>query len=581
MADLQHWERQLLPQGSLTAPDAPSVFEAFVSGVGDLLKAAAPVAEDVARAEETRRSRNDSATVAVKKPEAALAYRRIYADAVASAAEGAPDFVGQVQLATAEYNARLMTSLPESVRGPMLTYLEDLQISTMRDAQEQQAAADIALRARQASDAANAWTALAKESSDLLPEIHKQIRAFVDGQHLEPQAAAGLEKSLFDSVAGAALLSEATDRPEQFLANKEAGQWGDIDPARLALAAAQARQVLDLKKRQASTDAQTRAIGLRTRVQYAVDLYRSGVDFPGYAPLAQALKASNQTELLQGLEESRSDLGYAIVQRSSTPELLEKSHAENLDRAENAKSPTLAKMYRRHAAIDATALQAVTRGVRHDPLTFAVEADVVPPTEIVAPIFEAATSGDIARLKSAVGDRIAARRQVENHYDTPVGFLTPGERQKFVANYTALSGTDERVAVLETLATLPEDLTKEIGGELSELAGGDAIPLALDLLRDDPGQAYDVVYGSEVIRRNPGILPEKGGRLKFAIDNLYKEQSWEEDDPAVERKQRAAIENVYAAALYRIRGAYRSTNVRQDLLNLVFARVTNGRVPPS
>ncbi len=172
------------------------------------------------------------------------------------------------------------------------------------------------------------------------------------------------------------------------------------------------------------------------------------------------------------------------------------------------------------------------------------------------------------------------RRQVENHYGATVGFLTPSECQKFVAAYTSLPGTDERVAVLETLATLPEDLTTEIGKELSSLAGGDAIPLALDLLRDDPGQAYDVVYGSEVIRRNPNILPEKGGRLRGAIDQLYNAAPWEEDDPEVERRERAAIENVYAAALYRIRGATRSSNVRQDLLKLVFDRVTQGRGPP-
>ncbi len=98
----------------------------------------------------------------MKKPEAALAYSRIYADAVAGAAEGAPDFVEQIQLATAEYNARLMVTLPENLRGPMLTYLEDLQIATMRSAEQHQTAADIALRARQADNAAKAWTILRK-----------------------------------------------------------------------------------------------------------------------------------------------------------------------------------------------------------------------------------------------------------------------------------------------------------------------------------------------------------------------------------------------------------------------------------
>jgi hypothetical protein len=556
----------------LIAPDAPSLAEAFTGGIGDLLKAAVPAAEDV------RRARNDSALIALKKPEAALAYRKIYADAVATATEGAPDFVEHIQLATAEYNARMMAILPENLRGPMLSYLEDLQISTVQSADSFQTASDIALRARQADDAARAWIDLAKEDSTLLPQIREQIRDFVTGQQLDPKAADGLEQALADHVTGAALMSDAATKPEQFLANKASDRWTGVDPERLSLAAAQAAQVLELKKHQATAEAETRPVGLQVRVQYAVECYQGGADFPGYAALAQALRTAGKTELLQNLDESRSDLGYATAQQSSTPELLEKSRNDNLARAEAAKDPQLAKMYRRHAAIDEAAQRAVAGGVRSDPLTFAVRAAVVEPTEVLAPLFETATTGDMAALSNAVADRVAARKQVERHYGAPVGFLTPQERQKFVTNYAALPGARERFDLLRTLDKLPDAITTEIGDELSPLADGNEVPLVLDIIRDDPAQAYDVIYGLGIIRRYPTIIAEKSGRFGFALDERFKKS------PPADREtlhnERTAVTALYAAMSYNLRGASKVNQVRNDLLDIAFARVTQGRAPP-
>lgn len=58
MAEFQTWDRQVLPQGSIAAPQAgPSLAESFSAGLSDLANAAAGAVNAVQKADELRAER--------------------------------------------------------------------------------------------------------------------------------------------------------------------------------------------------------------------------------------------------------------------------------------------------------------------------------------------------------------------------------------------------------------------------------------------------------------------------------------------------------------------------------------------
>src|SRR5690348_2302245 len=100
MADFQGWERQVLPQGKLVAPQTgPSLAEACGSGLSDLANATAATVESVRKTDEWR----DEKQWEIDQPKAAALVNKLQTqfgeqmpDIEANAAPGLADYPDKI-----------------------------------------------------------------------------------------------------------------------------------------------------------------------------------------------------------------------------------------------------------------------------------------------------------------------------------------------------------------------------------------------------------------------------------------------------------------------------------------------------
>jgi len=570
MAEFQTWDRRLLPQGQLRVPaGGNSLADVFGAGLQDLAKAGSYTGEKIAKADAIVQARDDAAAVAKAKPEAMLAYDKIYDDAVANAPEGAVGFTEAVQKATTDYNNGVLEGLSPGARASMQEYLGTLQAGTLQTAHRYQASSDLAKRGRDANAAMNGWIGAVMRDPDALESIKPQIHEFVAGQHLnDANAAAALEHDLVGQAIDAAMNSEAKNRPAQFLANATAGKWKDSAPDRLAQAINQANALLQLKQTRAAAEQANRAVGLQTRVGQAVELYRSGVDFAGFNALAGELKAAGQKELLETLTNWKGDLDYARTAQTLTPAALQAEHDRNLKLAESNPSSIEANTYSRRAEIARVAADTISEALGKDALAVAVQAKIVNPTDLLGPLL----NGNSSEVSKALQERETARVQTGKYYGVFVPVLTPDEQQGFIKVYSGLATADEKTALLGKIAALPQEAGAEVANELKPLAGGGDIPMYLSFLSEDRALGHDIIAGAEVLKRYPKLLPE-GAQLETEIGTRIGNLMEENHDQQLALHQ--AITDYYAALVHSKRGEHNGS-LDINLLNEAFRRVTGG-----
>jgi hypothetical protein len=295
------------------------------------------------------------------------------------------------------------------------------------------------------------------------------------------------------------------------------------------------------------------------------------VDFAGFAVLAGELKSAGQIELLQTLTNWKGDADYARSAKSLTPAELRATGEEEDKLAGNEIDPIKAAMHIRHAEIAFAAADVLDRDLSKDALSVAVAANVAQPTDVLSPLL----SGDVDSFLAAARDRETARVQTQNKYQQVVGFLTPIERQKLMAAYNGAATADQKVALLDMLAALPESISAEAANELSSLAGGDQIPMYLSFLTENHALGHDIVAGAALLKRYPKMLPEDSSfqqQLDHRFGNLFVE------NPNAQFAMREATTNYYAALLHSKRGDHDGI-LDINLLNQAFARVTGGAFP--
>jgi hypothetical protein len=573
MAVPEIYQRVEIPQARVTLPSGGNTFaEQFGTGLQRLGQAASDAALRVARANTLIQERNDAETVAKAKPQAILAYDKIYNDAVAAAPQGAAGFVEAVQKATADYNAKTLEGLSSGARAGMEAFLGTLQADTLRIAHSYQSSSDLAKRSREANEAANAWINVAAQDPDALPSLKSQIHDFVASQHFsDTNAAAALEHDLIERTTVAAMHGEAVYRPQQFLANRKAGKWNDVDPDKLALAAGQAESLLQLQQAQAAAAQANRAVGLRANVDQAVALYKSGIDFAGFPQLAEDLQSAGQTELLQTLTNWKSDAVYARSLQTMAPAALLARHEENVRLATQAKDPIKAAMHLRHAEIDALAAEEIATGLAKDAISVAVRAKVAAPTDVLGPLL----GGNTVKFMEAARARETARVQTREFYGVQVDFFTADELQRFMTHYNGLATAQDKAALLNMLAELPGEASAAAASQLKQVAGGDQIPMYLSFLSEDRALGDAIIAGADLLKHYPKMLPDHDA-LEDQLDRRFGSLLADYPDQQLAMKQAAT--DFYIALVHSRRGEHGGV-LDISLLNQAFARVTGGAFP--
>lgn len=149
MADFQRWDRQLLPQGGLVAPQTgPSLAESFAQGLTDVASTAAKAVESVRQTDEWR----DQKQWEIDQPKAAAIVNKLQLDIAgqlpelkAKAAPGLADYPDTIDDAITRATEEALKDNPDPrFQRYVHAYMDDFRVSTIATGIQEKTAATLA-----------------------------------------------------------------------------------------------------------------------------------------------------------------------------------------------------------------------------------------------------------------------------------------------------------------------------------------------------------------------------------------------------------------------------------------------------
>lgn len=272
MAAMEIWQRRVLPQGGVVAPQDKSG-EIIGNAVQELGQAGARTVGVLARVEQEQQQKNDSAWLGQQKPQS-----MIDLDAKMKALNDpndkdnyidptSDDYEQRVAKAVDDYASEAVKKAPSQQSSAELgNYISSLKVGYTRAAGGYSDEQKLGKRLTQIAQSEQKWGGLVVSNPNRYGEAVQQQEALIRSQGLGPDKTDAALSKMRANLAGYAMNGEANTNPQQFLKSMDA--WVEKGATPTDIAQAQNIAVAEQKRR----ESEAKAEAARARMQAQVSV---------------------------------------------------------------------------------------------------------------------------------------------------------------------------------------------------------------------------------------------------------------------------------------------------------------------